>query len=90
MKSPQTDSYDLLEVMGDWSIWTGIIESGVPIAMSVNLSRTVTFMAHAWTMGFVIAKRIRLMATVFTQVRFANTQFRVVNFVVTVVICGIL
>lgn len=36
MKSPQTDSYDLLEVMGDWSIWTGIIESGVTIRTICN------------------------------------------------------
>lgn len=29
LRSPQTDSFNLLEVSGDWSIWTGTINTGV-------------------------------------------------------------
>ncbi len=36
LRSPTTDSYDLLEVLGDWSIWTGVIENGVTIHVSCN------------------------------------------------------
>ena len=28
LRSPETDSFNLLEVSGDWSIWTGVINSG--------------------------------------------------------------
>lgn len=28
LRSPETDSFNLLEVSGDWSIWTGVINTG--------------------------------------------------------------
>jgi hypothetical protein len=36
LRSPPTTSYDLLEVLGDWSVWTGVIKNGVTIHSNCN------------------------------------------------------
>ena len=40
LRSPTTNSYDLLEVLGGWSIWTGLIKNGVTITSSCNECET--------------------------------------------------
>ena len=60
MKSPETNSYDLLDVLGDWSIWTGVIESGVHFHADCNECESVSDCNfHGKCMGGVCHCRTR-------------------------------
>ena len=42
LRSPETFSFDLLEVSGDWSIWTGVISDGASFRTTCNGCETYT------------------------------------------------
>ena len=37
LRSPETDSFNLLEVSGDWVVWTGVINNGATFQTYCNL-----------------------------------------------------
>ncbi|KAL3787981.1 hypothetical protein ACHAW5_007444, partial [Stephanodiscus triporus] len=40
LRSPETDSFNLMEVLGDWSIWTGTISTNAAFRTTCNFCKT--------------------------------------------------